>query len=364
MGALQFYDMASKRVTSTLDVSFKNYASKTFGEEAHPLRISHVAFSPAGNSMLTVEQAPAVGLSRLKFWRRNGTAPFILAALIEAPHHGKRITQVCTLGDLKSAPAFITAGEDGKFMLWELAPGTMESEAWTCSVVGGYKDMAIRKVRVGRDPATGVERLAVLHEKNVVTLWTAGGRELKQVICAALKDEKEEIMKCEFSTNGQYMVGITQSTVCSYNLQKRTLLWELRLAATDVINDPSADSQCCLVVNPTAVPHKEDESPVSSSVLIVNYEASAPLTIFKFKGGLSILGAVYADLKYKRNSVAVFKSNGQIQKISYLNETELAESRARALTKGSVKEIDDGAVYGEESRRLSVVQRKPEYCDF
>eukprot|EP01022_Parablepharisma_sp_SALTPOND_P028230 TRINITY_DN69_c0_g1_i1.p2 TRINITY_DN69_c0_g1~~TRINITY_DN69_c0_g1_i1.p2 ORF type:complete len:782 (-),score=67.87 TRINITY_DN69_c0_g1_i1:21733-24078(-) len=336
-GTLQFYDISTKRVVDTLDVSFKNYASKTFNEVANPLTITHVVFSSTGEYLLTVEQTgPALEnslvkyeLSQLKFWKRAATGGFTLAAIIENPHRGKRITHAIFSGD-HVVPSFVTAGEDCRFMVWEYKK-VDDSTTWSCTVTGSYKDMPLLQIK------RVLSQLCVLHERNVVTIWDC--RNSYALVDALYVPYKENLFSCEFSTNGNYMLGLTKSTICSFDLETHSLLWELKVSAFQVSNDPSADSQCCILLSPA-------EGDKASGLLIVGYESSTPLTICRFKGTSALSKVMYAGLKYKRNSLVVFKNNGQMQKLSFILKGEKMEEIYKEDT---VKERADIKIYAAES---------------
>ena len=328
-GTVQFYDVPSKRVIETLDISFKNYASKTFNEVVNPLVITELVFSSAGDFLLSVEQTTnekstslvKYEMSVIKFWKRSATGAMTLSAIIENPHRGKRITHAIA-SHYEGNTSFITAGEDARFMVWEYVKSE-DKQTWACTITGSYKDMKIHQIRFIPN------RLCILYEKNLVTLWDPKNMyTLVEAYCVPLK---EELISCEFSTDGLFMLGLTKKALASFALSNKTLLWELKVSAFQLYNDPSSDAQCCVLLNPLESDKK------TSAVLFLGYENSTPLTICRFKSGSSIVKAIYADLKYKQNSVVVFKNNGQMQKISYVQKDE-------KMTDETVKEHKNGAV--------------------
>jgi len=315
--AIQFYDMQNKRISEILDVGFKNYASKTFNEIPNPLIISHIVFSENCEHMLTVEQNMKENIKMpikyeqtiLKFWKKNTLGNMQLAAIIENPHHGKRIEKAIFIGKSVENPMFLTTGNDNKFMIWEYTETDENKQNWICKTVGSYKDLKIYNIK-----AIG-SRLFILHENNTLTIWDISNNFL--LIDLFYLPYKPEIKIGEISTNGQYFIGGCTESIAAFDILNKNFIWDLKITATKIINDPSMESECCILLNPI-----ENMENCESCVIFINYANPSPLTICKFKGKSIIVNAIYADLKYKRNSLIVFKNNGQLQKLSYVFKGE------------------------------------------
>ena len=331
-GNLQFYDIKAKRVVYNLDVSFKNYTSKTFNETINPLIITHIAFSLEGEDLLTIEQTSKTPkdsliqyeVTLLKFWKRTATGELSMTAIIENPHHSKRINH-CVFASNYNLPAFATAGDDNRFMVWEY------NQNWMCTTIGSYKEMPILQLKYASS------QLCALHVKNLVTLWQSNA-----MIKALTIPIKSEIFDCSLSTDKRHILSLTQTSISSYNLKTDTLIWELKLSSIKVYNDPSMDSQCCITFS-------ED----NSYLLIMNYEQSAPFTILKFKGNMEIANIIYADLGYEQNSILAFKSNGQMQKLSYIHKNEVIE-----MEEEETKETIGTKIYSADSMKLPIEMGK------
>ncbi len=350
-GTVQFYDMSSKKVTSSLDVAFKNYASKAFNEEANNLQITHVVFSDVGDYLLTVEQTNFKGdgaekaatiryeMTRIKFWKRGTNGSFTMTAVIENPHRGKRVTHAIFAGDHASAskgPSFITAGDDFRYMVWEYLK-TEDTFTWSCTITGSYKDIPILQVK------TLLGRLYVLHASNVVTIWDCkNSYALQEAFCLPYK---EPLFTCDFSNNGHGMLGATKNYLVSFDVASKACVWDLKVAAKQIYNDPSAvEGQCCVLLAPIEGEVK------TAGLVVVGYENSTPLTVCRFKGGAKLVKAIYADLKYHRNSLVVFKSNGQMQKLSYILKGEKMTDEATATSiSTAAAQMVDLTIYSRES---------------
>jgi hypothetical protein len=292
------------------------------------LIITHIAFSLEGEDLLTIEQtskAPKDSLIQyeitlLKFWKRAATGELSMTAIIENPHQGKRINQCIFAGDY-NLPAFATAGDNNQFMIWE------HNQSWMCTAIGSYKEMPILQLRYVPS------QLCVLHSKNLVTLW-----ESNAMIKAFTIPLQTEIFDCSLSTDKYHILALTQTSISSYNLKTDTLLWEIKMNPLKVYNDPSMDSQCCVIL-----------SEENSYLLIMNYEQPTPFTALKFKGNAKVRNVIYADLGYEQNSILAFKSNGQMQKLSYIHKDEVIE-----IDEEETKETIGTRIYSADSMKLSI----------
>eukprot|EP00826_Nyctotherus_ovalis_P034213 TRINITY_DN2817_c0_g1_i1.p1 TRINITY_DN2817_c0_g1~~TRINITY_DN2817_c0_g1_i1.p1 ORF type:complete len:781 (+),score=177.13 TRINITY_DN2817_c0_g1_i1:111-2453(+) len=328
-GNIQFYDIKAKRVVDNLDVSFKNYTSKTFNETTNPLLITHIAFSLEGDDLVTVEQTGAVPkesiiqyeMAKLKFWKRTPVGKFALSAMIENPHHS-HISRCVFSGDY-NLPSFTTAGNT-HFMTWEY------NSVWQCSTIGSYKDTPI--LQLNYVPSL----LCALHCGNVVTFWQ-GNRMAKAVIVGV----KEEAFDCSVSTDKRFVVVLGKGLIASYDVKKEIVVWEIKIGGIRICNDPSMDSRCCVALEPVA-----DEK--GFWLMIVNYEESAPFTVLRFKGASKLASMIYANLGYEQNSLLVFKANGQMQKLSYLQKDEMIEPDEE-----ETKESVGTKIYSADSMKLA-----------
>lgn len=327
-GNIQFYDIKAKRVVDNLDVSFKNYTSKTFNETTNPLLITHIAFSLEGDDLVTVEQTGAAPkesiiqyeMTQLKFWRRTPAGKFTLSALIENPHHA-RISHCIFSGDY-NLPSFATAG-GSHFMLWE------HVSAWQCSTTGSYKEMPL--LQLNHVPSL----LCALHSGNVLTFWQA-----KRMVKAFVVGVEEEVFDCCVSTDKKFVVVLAKGLVASYDVKKETVAWEIKINGIRICNDPSMDSRCCVALKPAA-----DEK--GFWLMIVNYEESTPFTVLRFKGASKLASMIYANLGYEQNSLLVFKANGQMQRLSYLQKGEVVEPDEE-----DTKESVGTKIYSADSMKL------------
>lgn len=115
-------------VTAELDVSQRNLVSRLDATPAPPVRITHVAFSPDGRDMATVEVAATIGGNdgagraslneavTLKFWAwENGR--WVLNTRVEAPH--KTDVTALEFHPSPSSRMVLTASADRTFKLWE-----------------------------------------------------------------------------------------------------------------------------------------------------------------------------------------------------------------------------------------------------
>ena len=158
--SIQLWDALNNRHVQQIDVTPRNWVSRTDDKAINAPRVQHVCFSADGKSMAAVHgrdrgKAGEMGLSQLSFWALSD-GELRVQTRVEAPHGDK----VTSMAYSPSEHLLLTAGTDRQFKLWsrtsrELPPSLRGlarlEETWRCEAVGSLGKHTCTCVAFSRD---------------------------------------------------------------------------------------------------------------------------------------------------------------------------------------------------------------------
>ncbi|KAF4516738.1 hypothetical protein B566_EDAN008428, partial [Ephemera danica] len=142
-GYLQFLSVESQDLMFKLDVVGQNLASQERCKVIVNTDVTHVAVSPNGHWLATVEErddSDSHREIRLKFWKSHWLETFRLHTNIEIPHQGALLAIEFQPGLAEGEmPRAISSGSDHKFKVWTLLDLTMKKDTLTLKDAIFYK---------------------------------------------------------------------------------------------------------------------------------------------------------------------------------------------------------------------------------
>eukprot|EP00055_Hartaetosiga_balthica_P006514 m.20519 g.20519 ORF g.20519 m.20519 type:complete len:940 (-) comp5257_c0_seq1:98-2917(-) len=210
-GQLQMFDVDRDEHVLNIDVSGRNYISRTYHRQIAPVYITHTAITSDGRMIATVETRADKYFGndlRLKFWTKMQKGQKFQVNTVVDPPHQKRITSFCSH---PTEYKFLSTSIDGTIKLWVLVPqqGT-EKSYWRCDAVVDYNHLPCYAASFTPDG----EHFIVAC-KNIITMWETSTCEL--VNATELSDTSAIASALVVAGDGSRFIVSTQGFVCVFD---------------------------------------------------------------------------------------------------------------------------------------------------
>ncbi|KAG9289959.1 hypothetical protein G9A89_010265 [Geosiphon pyriformis] len=284
-GTLQWYDPYNGVHVSEVEIMRRTFVSKTDTKEIIDPLVEHVAFSPDGKWMATVDSrddGETTPEFYLKFWEFDPEKnSYVLNTLVDYPHDGKILCLIFHPGGDSAPPIVITTGLDKKFKLWQVeetvgSKRIKQKLVWSCSSIGSYRSMLPRKAAFSADGSV----LAVAFGP-FITFWDPLSNEFHGVITHIPHDQ--EVKNLLFRSDSPYLVTVTEDHLYVWNLLSFSIYWSYRINVQNMAGDPltsifvvstnqnQSPNECRLLVFKPEIPTPQAVHIIGSSVQALGY---------------------------------------------------------------------------------------------
>eukprot|EP00056_Hartaetosiga_gracilis_P005812 m.89353 g.89353 ORF g.89353 m.89353 type:complete len:936 (-) comp12292_c0_seq1:59-2866(-) len=228
-GQLQIFNVDKDEHVANIDVTGRNYISRTYHRQISPIDITHTAITSDGSALATVEMRTDKFFGndlRMKFWHKTRSSDKFQVNTVVDPPHQRQLTSLCVH---PNQPKFLSTSVDGTIKLWGFVPHEDDGKSfWRCEAVVDYNKLPCDTASFTPD---GTQFVVAC--KHVVTVWETDTCELLRA--TELSNSSVRATSLCVSADGAHILMTTQSFVCNFDMATLDLVFAKKMKAQHLV---------------------------------------------------------------------------------------------------------------------------------